>query len=217
MRAIAATVGALVVRAAAVRAEVIACTDVVFRLGADALLAGDIFDVDVAGLFHGRSTASLKSEPVLCGVYKMTSRPAHLAAHCFAASCPRSLASLSARIVSASMPGRTRKFSRLPADAAAHAGRSRVPRHANRVAALSVVSTPSPMTSPVVTSSSGQSRITPPRIGPNDFGLLPSTGRRQMPRASPVIASVKHAMTHGAVPLSQGQSGCQRSPPYLGT
>src|SRR5262249_1844464 len=221
LRAIAVTVGALLV-CAAVRAEVIACTDVVFRhraVGADALLAGDTFDVDVVALFHGRSTASLKSQPVSRGVYKMTSRPAfaHLAAHCFAASCPRLLASLSARIVSASMPGRTGKFSRLPADAAAHAGRSRVPRHANRVAALSVVSTPSPMTSPVVTSSSGQSRITAPRVGPNDFGLPPSTRRRQMPRASAVIASVKRATMQGAAPFSHGQLGCHRKPPKFGT
>src|SRR5262249_50062355 len=110
-RALAVALGVLLL-CATVRAEVIAYTDAVFRhraVGADVLFAGDVFDVDVVVL-HGR-TASLKSQPVSCGVYKMTSRPAfaHLAAHCFAASCPRSLASLSARIVSASMPGRTGK------------------------------------------------------------------------------------------------------------
>src|SRR5262249_60200422 len=57
--------------------------------------------------------------------------------------------------------------------------------------AASVVSTPLPSTRPEVMASSGHNRLTQPATEPSARDFSPFLiGRRQMPRSSPVIASV---------------------------
>src|SRR5262249_225047 len=144
-------------------------------------LAGKFAEIDIGhcALPICCRRTSLKSPYPLLGVKSVTLRRAsdHLCLQHLAACCPAS--SLSTRIVSASIPGRIGKALRLPAEPAAQAGRRWVPRCTMRVATLRTVSMPSPRTIAVVTSSSGQSRITQPPIGPSAFGFSPVIGRRQ--------------------------------------
>src|SRR5262249_49789248 len=95
------------------------------------------------------STTSLKSQPTCLGTNAATVRPAavHTCRQCAAAFCPSPFSSLSPSSRSWVMPGTPGGLPSPRLAIAAQAGVSGAPRYVTRVAAASVVSTPSPMTS----------------------------------------------------------------------